>query len=234
MLRSARNRNLWQQQSGLCGICRMPIDLDRDQVVEDYILPHTHSGSRDLSSLQLAHQTCNDRKRSYLSPPDANIAERFWTIAAVIQQIETAYFRHAVKEAERAMQVIDWCISQGMTVGTESRAKYGRIYLRWDGVNLISLWATQRYFWIHVCGSTSSPRGLIDFPSFRADQSRLKLYHRLRQNVPGLSRNKTWQKTDANLLQWNPTLPLKVLINQQGFEGFLATIEWMIEELRGD
>jgi len=58
--RSALRRELWDAQSGLCGICAQSMEYSDTHI--DHIIPKSKGGSNERYNLQLTHSACNLRK----------------------------------------------------------------------------------------------------------------------------------------------------------------------------
>jgi len=56
---------LYEDRRGICGICRMPVP--KDVFTVDHIRPISRGGVHRAWNLQLAHQSCNTRKRDHVA-----------------------------------------------------------------------------------------------------------------------------------------------------------------------
>lgn len=53
-------RALWEAHSGLCGVCRLPVELERMHV--DHVTSQWLGGGHEWANLQPAHGVCNSSK----------------------------------------------------------------------------------------------------------------------------------------------------------------------------
>ena len=83
--RTALERRLLGQQSGMCFICNRPIDLvlHRDQIDVDHIIPIADHGPDDEYNFALVHASCNRKK----SASDLRVARRMAEFEELQQKV---------------------------------------------------------------------------------------------------------------------------------------------------
>ena len=128
-----------------------------------------------------------------------------------------------------ARKIRDWALASG-SVPSVNRGQT-HVEFAWGGVTLLSIWAKSKLgdgnLWIHNTGRAS---GLERIKAFSSPQDRLVVLQKIKDISPsigslsGLSR--------AELLTWNPVIPLVRLREEESLARLLAIYDDVVNASR--